>query len=193
MSKHASWLLAISLAIGAAGCATTPTVTSETVIVAGVGAVEVERIDVEVVTIDPATRIVVVRQGQYAWRVMVPEIFGDLNGVRPGDRLQIRRVEGALLGARRAKRGARPEIVYTEEVSAPRFQNLPDRFVERSLTLTAKFERYDPATGMVSYVGPAGPRTHRVVDPDIAKDLRRLRRGDMVDLTFAEAIHVMKL
>lgn len=48
-------------------------------------------------------------------------------------------------------------------------------------------------TGMVDYIGPAGPRTHRVVDPDIAKDLRRLRRGDMIDLTFAEAIHVMKL
>ena len=70
---------------------------------------------------------------------------------------------------------------------------LPDRFVERSLTLTAKFERYDPATGIVSYVGPAGPRTHRVVDPEIANDLRRLRRGDMVDLIFAEAIHVQKI
>jgi hypothetical protein len=193
MSKHVSWIVAITLAIGAAGCATTPTVTSETVVVAGVGAVEVERLDVEVVRVDPATRMASIRQGQYGWRLKVPEIFGDLNAVRPGDRLQIRRVEGALLSARRAKKGARPEIVYTEEVSTPRFQNLPDRFVERSLTLTAKFERYDPATGMVDYVGPAGPRTHRVVDPDIANDLKRLRRGDMVDLTFAEAIHVMKI
>lgn len=193
MSKHASWILAFSLALGAAGCATYPTVTSETVVVAGVGAVEVERLDVEVVTVNPATRIVVIRQGDYAWRLMVPEIFGDLNALRPGDRLQIRRVEGALLGARRAKRGARPEIVYMEEVSQPRFQNLPDRFVERSLTLTAKFERYDPATGIVSYVGPAGPRTHKVVDPEIANDLKRLRRGDMVDLIFAEAIHVQKI
>jgi hypothetical protein len=32
-----------------------------------------------------------------------------------------------------------------------------------------------------------------VVDPEIANDLKRLRRGDMVDLIFAEAIHVQKI
>lgn len=192
MSKHMNWIFAVSLAAVVAGCATYPTVTSQTVIIAGVGPVEVEQLNVEVVNVMPAERIVVVRQGRRSWGVLVPEVFGDLQNIRAGDRVEIRRIDGVILGARRARKGARPGIVYTEAVSGPPFQNLPDKFVVRSLTLTARFESFDPATGIVNYVGPAGPRTHQVVDPDIKADITRLRRGDMVDLTFAEAFHFQK-
>ncbi|PTM42852.1 hypothetical protein [Bosea sp. 124] len=191
MSKHMSWIFAISLAAGVAGCAPAPMVTTQTVIVAGVGPVEVEQLDVEIVDVQPAERIVLVRQGRNTWHVAVPEVFGNLQNIRPGDRVEIRRVEGAILGAMRARKGARPGVVYTEAVSGP-FQNLPDKFVVRSLTLTARFESFDPGTGIVSYVGPAGPRSLMVVDPVIKADLRRLRRGDMVELTFAEAFHFQK-
>jgi len=57
----------------------------------------------------------------------------------------------------------------------------------RSLTVTARFETFDQATNIVSYVGPAGPRTHVVADPGIQDQLGRLKRGDMVELSFAEA------
>ncbi|UZF93768.1 hypothetical protein [Bosea sp. NBC_00550] len=192
MSKHMNWIFAVSLAAVVAGCATYPTVTSQTVIVAGVGPVEVEQLNVEVVDVMPAERMVVVRQGSRSWAVLVPELFGDLQNIRAGDRVEIRRVEGVVLSARRARKGAKPGIVYTEAVSGPPFQNLPDKYVVRSLTLTARFESFDPATGIVNYVGPAGPRTHQVVDPDIKMDLRRLKRGDMVELTFAEGFHFQK-
>lgn len=190
MSKHMNWILAIALAVGVAGCAG-PTVTTSTVIVAGVGPVEIERLDVEVVDVQPSERMVVVRQGRRSWDVAVPAVFGSLQNIQPGDRVEIRRVEGALLGVRRARRGARPGVVYTEAVSGP-FQNLPDKFVVRSLTLTAQFQAFDPGTGIVSYDGPLGPRSLTVMDPAIKQDLRRLRRGDMVDLTLAEAFHFQK-
>jgi hypothetical protein len=192
MWKQMSLVFAVSLAAAVAGCATYPTVTSQTVIVAGVGPVEVERLDVEIVDVDPAERMVVVRQGRQTWQVAVPEVFGNLQNIAPGDRVEIRRAEGAILSARRARKGAKPAIVYTEAVSNPSFQNLPDKFVVRSLTVTARFENFDPATGIVSYVGPTGPRTRTVTDPGIQNDIRRLRRGDMVELTFAEAFHFQK-
>lgn len=190
MSMHANLALAISLALGVAACA--PTITSQTIIVPGAGPVEVERINVEVADVDPGARIVAVRQGRFVWDVAVPDVFGDLQGIRAGDRLDIQRAEGVILGVRRARKGARPGIVYADAVGSPSFQNLPDKYVVRSLTLTARFERFDPATGVVNFVGPAGRRSLSVVDATIKEDLRRMRRGDMIELTFAEAIYIQK-
>jgi len=192
MLKNMSVIVAVSLALGGAGCATNPTVTSRTVIVAGIGPVEVERLDVEVAAVKPAERIVIIRQGRQTWPVAVPEVFGNLQNIGPGDRVEVQRVEGTILGARRARKGAKPAIIYTEAASDPSFQNLPEKFVVRSLTVTARFESFDTATGVVNYVGPAGARTHLVSDPILQNDLRRLRRGDMVELTFAQAFHFQK-
>ena len=192
MLKQLSIVIVTSLAAMVAGCATYPTVTSQTVIVAGVGPVEVERLNVEIVDVEPEERIVRVRQGGNIWQVAVPEVFGTLLNINAGDRVDIRRVEGVVLGVRRARKGAQPGVVYTETTSDPSFQNLPDKFVVRTLTLTAKFETFDPATGVVNYVGPAGPRSQTVSDPAIQADLRRLKRGDMVQLTFAEAFYFQK-
>lgn len=190
MLKKISVIAAVSFAL--AGCATTPTVTSQSVIVAGVGPVEVERLDVEIAAVDPAARIVVVKQGRQTWPVAVPEVFGNLQNISPGDRVEVRRVEGVILGARRARKGAKPAIIYSEAAADSSFQNLPEKYVVRSLTVTARFEKFDPATNVVSYVGPAGPRTHVVADPEIQTDIRRLKRGDMVELSFAEAFLLQK-
>ncbi|CAN7199523.1 hypothetical protein LJR009_000537 [Bosea sp. LjRoot9] len=190
MLKKMSLIFAVSLAV--AGCATDPIVTSQTVTVAGVGPVEVEQLDVEIVDVEPAERMVVVRQGRQTWPVAVPEMFGNLQNINAGDRVQIRRVEGVILGLKRARKGAKPAIIYTEAVSGPSFQNLPDKFVVRTLTVTARLESFDPATGIASYVGPAGPRTRTVSDPVIQNDIRRMKRGDMVELTFAEGFHFQK-
>ena len=104
--------------------------------------------------------------------------------------VEIRRVEGVLLDIGRSKRGARPAITYTEAASDAQFTNLPDRFVVRSIRLTAQFERFDAANSVVSYVGPFGPRSLKVADPAIKAELQRLRRGDMVDLSLAEAFYI---
>lgn len=191
MLKKISLIAAVSFAL--AGCATTPVVTSQTVIVAGIGPVEVERLDVEIAAVNPAERIVVVKQGRQTWPVAVPEVFGNLQNIGPGDRVEVRRVEGVILGAKRARKGAKPAIIYTEAAADSSFQNLPEKFVVRSLTVTARFEKFDPATNVVSYVGPAGPRTHVVADPEIQNDIRRLKRGDMVELSFAEAFLLQKI
>ncbi|SFD66508.1 hypothetical protein SAMN05428997_1404 [Bosea sp. CRIB-10] len=190
MSKCIAMIVALALAAGGAGCATSPEITTQTVVVSGIGPVEVERLSVRIVSIDRTNRSVVVEQGGNTWRVDVPPVFGNLDRVREGDMVEIRRIEGVLLDMGRSKRGSRPAITYTEAASEPQFQNLPDRFVVRSIRLTARFERFDTANSVVSYVGPFGPRTLTVVDPQVKAELQRLRRGDMVDLSLAEAFYI---
>lgn len=190
MSKRIGLIVAFAIATSIAGCATGPEVTSETVVVAGVGPVDIERLNVRVVSIDRAERSVVVEQNRNTWRVDVPPVFGNLDRLREGDNVEIRRVEGVLLGMGRSKRGAKPAIIYTEAATEPQFQNLPDRFVVRAITLTARFERFDAASSVVSYVGPFGPRSLKVADPAIKAQLQRLRKGDMVDLNLAEAFYI---
>ena len=191
MSKFIGPFFAVALALGAAGCATTPVVTTETVIVAGVGPVEVERLSVRVVSIDRASRSVIVEQRGSRWLVEVPPVFGNLENLREGDMVQINRVEGVIVDVRRPRRGAKPGITYTEAATEPTFQNLPDKYVVRAVTLTARFERFDAETSVVHYVGPFGPRSLTVTDPAVKAELRRFKRGDMVDLSFAEAFHIV--
>lgn len=190
MSKHITWIFALAAVTAASGCAPYPIVSSETVVVAGVGPVEVERLNVRVVSVDRANRSVVVEQGRRKWLVSVPAVFGDLRRVRAGDMVEISRSEGAAVDVRRSRRGEGPGITYTEAVSGPPFHNLPDKYVVRSVTLTARFERFDPSTSVVSYDGPLGPRSLTVIDPAVKAELQTFRRGDMVDLTFAEAFHI---
>lgn len=190
MSKRISWIFALSIAAGLAGCATQPIVTSQTVVIAGVGPVEIERLNVRVVDIDRANRTVVVEQRGHRWLVDVPPLFGDLQTVRVGDNVEIRRVEGVLVDIGRKRRGSKPGITYTQATSGP-FQNLPDKYVLHGVTITARFERFDAASGVVSYVGPFGPRSITVVDPAVQAELKTFRRGDMVDLSFVEAFHII--
>ncbi|WP_157733145.1 hypothetical protein [Bosea sp. AS-1] len=191
MSKFIGPFFAVALALGATGCATAPITTSETVVVAGVGPVEIERLSVRVISIDRPNRSVIVEQNGYRWLVDVPPVFGNLENLREGDTVQISRVEGVIVGVRRPRRGSKPGITYTEAASAPAFQNLPDKYVVRSLTLTAKFERFDAENGMVHYVGPFGPRSLTVTDPVVKAELRKFRRGEMVDLSLAEAFYIV--
>lgn len=191
MSKFIGPFFALALALGAAGCSTAPIATTETVIVAGVGPVEIERLSVRVVSIDRPNRGVVVEQRGFRWLVNVPPVFGNLENLREGDTVQISRVEGIIVDVRRPKRGSKPGITYTEAVSDTVFQKLPEKFVVRSLTLTAKFERFDAENSVVHYVGPLGPRSLAVTDPAVKAELRKFKRGDMVDLSFAEAIQIV--
>ena len=191
MPKFIGPFFAVALALGAAGCATTPVVTTETVIIAGVGPVEIERLTVRVVSIDRPNRSVIVEQRGSRWLVDVPPVFGNLENLREGDMVQINRVEGIIVDVRRPRRGAKPGITYTEAATEPTFQNLPDKYVVCAVTLTARFERFDRESSVVHYVGPFGPRTLTVTDPAVKAELRKFKRGDMVDLSFAEAFHIV--
>ena len=161
----------------------------QVVSVRGLGPVTVETARVRVVSVDPQTRNVVVERGGRQWRITVPDAFGSLTALRRRDRLDINRVESAVVAVTRAAPGVKPDIVLTETVNDGTFDNLPARWVIRRVTVTAEFRRID--RGMVDYVGPEGPRTIRVVDPAVISSLSAMRRGDMINLVFTEATQIV--
>lgn len=191
MSAFKNWSLALTLIASAASWSGARPALAQTVVVAGVGPAAIEQLNVRVAAVDRASRTMIVQQRGHRWLVEVPEVFGDLSMVRVGDRLDIRRIDGAIVAVSRNRKGVKPGIRYSEGGADAGFQNLPARFVTRTVTVTARFNSFNPATKLVSYVGPDGPRSLPVVDPGVADGLQRLKRGDMVNLVFAEAFQVM--
>jgi len=158
-----------------------------TVEVRGLGGVAVDSFNVRVLSVDLPTRTVQVERRGRQWRITLPEEFGSLNALRRRDRLQINRVESALVTVAPARRGARPDVTFSATRNDGLFGNLPARWVVRNVTVTARFVSFDAARGTVSYEGPEGPRTVRVADPAVVSALQQLKRGDMVNLSFTEA------
>lgn len=157
----------------------------------GLGPAVVQTDRVRVVSVDRASRNVVVERSGRQWRITVPEAFGSLAALRRRDRLEISRVEGALASVARAGTNARPDITVAETRDDGTFNNLPARWVTRSVTVTARFTSFDAARGIASFVGPDGPRTIRAIDPAIIETLRSLRQGDMINVVFAEATQIV--
>lgn len=164
-----------------------PAFAASSIDVRGLGAVAVENIDVRVVSVDLAARTVVVERAGHQWRITVPEDAGSLAALRPRDSLQINRVEGALVSAAPAKPGQKPDVSYTSAQDNGLFNGLPARWIVRNITATVKFDSLDAQGGVVSYVGPEGPKTVRVLDPLVVAELGKLKKGDMVTLSFSQA------
>ncbi|GGC76881.1 hypothetical protein [Chelatococcus reniformis] len=157
----------------------------------GLGPAVVQTDRVRIVSVDRATRNVVVERGGRQWRITVPAAFGSLAAVRRRDRLEISRVEGALISVAPARANARPDISFAETRDDGTFNNLPARWVTRSVTITARFTSFNAARGIASFVGPDGPRTIRATDPAVVNMLRGLRQGDMINVVFAEATQIL--
>ncbi|MBS7696494.1 MULTISPECIES: hypothetical protein [unclassified Chelatococcus] len=184
-------LISGAIFISTAGVITSPAIAQQSVNVRGLGAVAIDTIDVRVVSVDLPSRNVVVERRGRQWRITVPEDFGSLAALRRRDRLSIARVESALIAVTPARRGTRPDVVFTTGRDEGLFGNLPARWVVRNVTVTAQFTSFDAASGTVRYVGPEGPRTLRVIDPAVISMVQSLRRGDMVNLVFTEATQIV--
>ncbi len=86
--------------------------------------------------------------------------------------------------------GGDPGFTVADNVTWADQGNLPDDFIKRLVTATAKIERVDMANGTVTFIAPDGEtRTAKVQDPKILKELK-VRPGDLADITFYEAINL---
>ncbi|CAH1661014.1 conserved exported hypothetical protein [Hyphomicrobiales bacterium] len=184
-------LLAGAIFMPAVPLITSPAIAQQSVNVRGLGVVAVDNVDVRVVSVDLPSRNVVVERSGRQWRITVPEDFGSLAALRRRDRLSISRVESALIAVTPARRGTKPDVVFTVARDEGLFGNLPARWVVRNVTVTAQFTSFDAASGTVRYVGPEGARSLRVIDPAVISVLQTLRRGDMVNLVFTEATQIV--
>ncbi|PZU94530.1 MAG: hypothetical protein DI527_02815 [Chelatococcus sp.] len=187
--------LVLALAVAAASPVMGPTSAAfaqQPVLVAGIGPAAIEQMNVRVVSVDPPNHSLVVEQRGYRWQILLPEIFGDLRSLKPGDRLQINKVDGALVALFRSKKGSKPKIVYEDAATDSTFQNLPARYVVQKVAITGRFSSFDPATNTVSFVGPDGPRSRPVGDPVVIAEIKKLKRGDRIDAVFVQAYQILR-
>ncbi|MFC0283194.1 hypothetical protein ACFFJB_06165 [Camelimonas abortus] len=154
--------------------------------VRGLGAVDVESLELRIVKVDLATRTLVVEKAGRQWRVVVPEDVGSINGLRPRDKLYVNRVEGALVSVAPPKSG-KPDVVYETARDDGLFNGLPARWLLRKVIATVRFQKLDQAKGEVTYDGPEGKRTIRVIDPAVMTALAKLKKGELVTFTFTQA------
>ena len=179
-------LVAIPLFGGVHGY-TTPALAAQGMNVRGVGAVDIQNMNVRILAIDIPSRTVRVESKGHQWDLTLPQEFGPLTNIRVRDRLQINRVQGALVSVAPAKRGAKPSVVSTTSSDTGTFDNLPARWVVRKMTVTARFDGLDAANGVVSFTGPQGPGTIKVVDPEVLAALKKVKKGSLIVLNYAEA------
>jgi hypothetical protein len=142
-------------------------------------------------SVDQSTREVVLR-GPEGNRVTVtagPEVR-NLAQVRRGDRVHV--TYGAALAVEMAPPGgAGPPAEVATGMARAEPGARPAGAVGQRVRARVRIQEVDPVTGRVAFVGPQGVR--RVVTPQnpaMADFARRLRPGDEVDMTYAEAVAV---
>jgi hypothetical protein len=141
-------------------------------------------------SVDQRTREVVLR-GPEGNRVTVtagPEVR-NLAQVRRGDRVVV--TYGAALAVEMAPPGGGPPAEVAAGMARAEPGERPAGAEGLRVRARVRIEAVDPATGRVAFVGPQGVR--RVVTPQspaMADFARRLRPGDEVDMTYAEAVAV---
>jgi hypothetical protein len=162
---------------------------AQTISVRGIGPVQLENVQVRVVSVDRDTRNVVVERRGRQWRVAVPEEFGDLAALRRRDSLDINRVSGVAVSVS-PSRNKRPDIVLSGGVTSGEFDGLPAKWVQRKVTVTGKFISLG-ANNTLTIDGPDGRRSIVVSDPAILQTLRGMKAGQMVDAVFGEAIQIV--
>lgn len=153
-------------------------------------AAEAEEVDLmaTVVSVDVPSRIVVLQndEGKQA-RVKVGSNVQNLDQVKPGDKVKLRYFESIAIDLRRNSK-AKPGVA-AEQISerAPAGQ-LPAGLVARQVTVTAEVTAIDLKKNTVTLKGPNGLHTVAVKKPDAQAGLKKLKKGDLIDITYTEAM-----
>jgi len=122
-------------------------------------------------------------------RVVLPvaEEFRDFERARVGDQVVVSYTQAVAWQVKPASEGA-PGMSTRETLSNPRPGDAPGGAIERALTVTATITALDAAAGTVTLTGPQGKsRTFTAHRP---AELEKIRVGDLVEITYSEALAV---
>lgn len=157
----------------------------------GVGPVQVFTYDARVVSVDPATRRVVLEgvTGK-RWAVIAPPVLGDVSLLQNSEKLVIRVLPGVVTALGKARQG-KPGEVMAEEVLEAGLPGWPEDFGVRRITLTTIFVGIDRTAGTVTFEGPDGlVRTLHSDSPKVLEDLKQIEPGDLSQITYLEGLTV---
>jgi hypothetical protein len=141
-----------------------------------------------VIGIDQKHRLLAL-EGDDGGRMVLPvaEEFRDFERARVGDQVVVSYTEAIAWQVKPSDTGA-PGVSTRETLSNPRAGEAPGGAIERAITITATITAFDVARGTVTLTGPQGRastlKAHRPAD------LEKIRVGDLVDITYSEALAV---
>ena len=141
-----------------------------------------------VIGVDQQQRLLALESDDGARMVLpVAEEFRDFQHARVGDQVVVSYTRAIAWQVKPSAEGA-PGVTSRETLSNPRPGEAPGGAIERALTITATITAFDIARGTVTLTGPDGKsRAFKARRP---ADLDKIRVGDLVDMTYSEALAV---
>jgi hypothetical protein len=121
--------------------------------------------------------------------MQVPESVRRLDNVRAGDQVSIDYYQSAAISMKKPE--AKPAAPHVETVMTRSPGKLPGGMVGQEITGTAKINKIDMAKNMVTIEGPQGQLdTINVTDPAMRDDMKKLKAGDALQVTYSQAMAV---
>ena len=141
-----------------------------------------------VTEVDLAARVVALRdEGGQEILLVVPHTVKDLDRVIVGDEVIVSYTRAVAWQVKRAGEGA-PGVSQQATFNTVKPGNKPGATVGHSTTMTATISAIDLTQESVTLTDVEGrSRTIRVREP---ADLRKIQAGDLVDITYSEAVAV---
>jgi len=143
----------------------------------------------QVVAIDRDTRVVTL-QGQESgdwWVIEAGPEVRNLDQVEVGDTVTVRYTEAVAWQVKKASQGA-PGVVESSSVERAQAGEKPGGTLGRQVTVTTTVTDIDLANGTLTLTGPRGHS--QTVKARSAANLRKMQVGDLVDITFREALAI---
>ncbi len=142
-----------------------------------------------VVAIDKAARVVTL-QGEESgdwWVIEAGPEVRNLDQVDVGDMVTVRYTEAVAWQVKQASQGA-PGVVEAAGVERAQPGEKPSGLVGREVTVTTTVTAVDLPNGTVTLTGPRGHS--QTVKAANMSNLRKVQVGDLVDITYSEALAV---
>lgn len=152
-----------------------------------VSAGEVTTMTAKVVSVDEASREIVLEGSNGGKRTIVagPDVR-NLSQLKPGDLVKATYTQAVAVELKKGGSGVRSSDVQQEGTRSKDGEK-PGGTAQRRVTLTGTVEEVDMAHGLVSVKGPQG----RVADVAVSKEtLEVVKVGDQVELVYTEALAI---
>ncbi len=139
--------------------------------------------------IDPESRLLVIHApGGIATVEAGPEVR-NFDQIRVGDKVKV--TYTAAVAAAITKSKAKPTETYDAAAIAAPIGAKPAAAVGQTITTTVQIESVDTSFDVVSFRRPDGfVRSIAVSSPEAKKFIRTLKKGDMVDVAYTEALAI---
>jgi hypothetical protein len=140
--------------------------------------------------IDPESRLLVIRTPDEGIATMFagPEIR-NFEQIKVGDKVKV--TYTAAVAAAITKSKAKPTETYDAAAITAPAGSKPAAAVGQTITTTVQIESVDTSFDVVSFKRPDGfVRSIAVESPEAKKFIRTLKKGDMVDVAYTEALAI---